>query len=125
MFPICRDMHADFDKLRKNPNKKDEQEFNKQYKGCTGLDVDNPVVRFADSISIGPVIRTRNGTTLYRYVPCWADPVAVFSTEALLQHGLATTNNCGNASVSTSPGQLVLFVRLPTNKEQWRQASDQ
>jgi hypothetical protein len=120
--PECKGMQADSEKLQVNRNKKDEEEFNKKYKHCTAFEVNNPVVRFADSISIGPVIRTLNGTTYFRYVPCWADSGTVFSTEKILQHGVVTANNCGKATASPEPGQLILFVRLPTQMEAGRQA---
>lgn len=120
--PECKGMQADSEKLQMNRNKKDEEEFNKKYKYCTAFEVNNPIVRFANSISIGPVIRTLNGTTYFRYVPCWADSVTVFWTEEVLQHGVVTANNCGKATASPGPGQLTLFVRSPTQMEAGRQA---
>ena len=120
--PECKGMQEDSEKLQMNRNKKDEEEFNKKYKYCTAFEVNNPIVRFVDSISIGPVIRTLNGTTYFRYVPCWADSVTVFSTEAVVQHGVATANNCGKFTSSPEPGRLILFVRLPTQTEAGQQA---
>ena len=129
--PECKGMQADSEKLQMNPNKKDEEEFNKKYKYCTAFEVNNPIVRFADSISIGPVIRTVNGTTYFQYVPCWVNTAenkhswlssTDFSTEQILQHGIVTANACGKATILPQPGHLVFFVRLPTNRETWRQA---
>jgi hypothetical protein len=120
--PDCKGMQEESEKLQMNRNKKDEDEFNKKYKYCTAFEVNNPIVRFADSISIGPVIRTLNGAAYFRYVPCWADSGIAFSTEEVLQHGIVTANNCGKATASPEPGQLILFVRLPTQMEAGRQA---
>ena len=120
--PDCRGMQADSEKLQKNRNKKDQEDFNKKYKYCTAFEVNNPVVKFADSISIGPVIRTLNSATYFRYIPCWSDLGTVASTEEVLQHGTVTANNCGKATASPQPGQLILFVRLPTQMEAGRQA---
>ena len=120
--PECKDMQADSEKLQMNRNKKDEAEFNKKYKNCTAFEVKDPIVRFADSISIGPVVRTLNGAAYFQYVPCWADSVTVFSTEDVLQHGVVTANNCGKARASPEHGQLILFVRLPTQMEAGQQA---
>jgi len=120
--PECKGKRAAWDKLLKNRNKNDEEEFNKKYKNCTNFPADNPVVRFADSISIGPVVRTLNGNNYFRYVPCWADSGIGFSTEEILQHGIATANNCGKATASPEKGRLILFIRPPTQMEAGRQA---
>jgi len=126
--PDCRGMHADREKLRINSNKKDEKEFNKKYKWCTGFEADNPIVRHADSISV----RTLPGDISWKvfpassigYVECWNNTSAWFvttdfSTEDILKHGIVTVNACGKATASPQPGHLVLFVRLPSNKEYW------
>jgi hypothetical protein len=120
--PACKGKRAARDKLLKNGNKNDVKEFNEKYKNCTNFPVNNPIVGFADSISIGPVIGTLNGTTYFRYVQCWAGFPTFFSTEEVLQHGVVTANTCGKATASPEPGQIILFVRLPTNREAWRQA---
>jgi hypothetical protein len=117
--PDCNGKRAAWDKLSKNENKNDVKEFNKKYKNCTNFLVKDPVVRFADSISIGP-IRGSN----FEYVQCWAGFPTSFSTEELLQHGVVTANDCGKATVSPQPGQLILFVRPPTQIEAARQAWD-
>jgi len=117
--PECKGLQADSEKLQMNRNKKDEEEFNKKYKYCRAFAVNNPIARFADSISLGPVMRTLHGTYYFRYVPCWADSVKAFSTEEVLQHGVVTANNCGKDTASPEPGQLILFVRQPSNREIW------
>lgn len=123
--PDCKGERAAWDKLLKNRNKKDEEEFNKKYANCTDFPVNNPVVRFADTISIGPVIRTLGDRTYFRYVPCWSSPYAdgyrEFPAEEILQRGIVTENNCGKAAASPEPGLLILFVRPPTNREAWQQ----
>ena len=120
--PDCKGMKEDSEKLQRNRNKKDEEDFNKKYKNCTQIEVDNPVVRFADSISIGLVSRTLNGRNYFLYVPCWAVTGTGFSTEEVLQHGVVTANNCGKATASPGHGQLILFMRSPTQWEAARQA---
>lgn len=124
--PECTGEHAAWDRLVKNAlmghrNKDDVREFNKKYWNCMNFRVKNPVVRFVDSISIGLITGSN-----FRYVPCWESPYADgmkdFSTEDILQHGVVTANNCGNATASPQPGQLILFVRPPTQMEAGRQA---
>jgi hypothetical protein len=133
--PECKGMQADGEKLRLNPNKKDEKEFNEKYKDCTGIEVDNPVVKYADSISIqtlpGDISwKAGGGGRSMGYVPCWVDSnqnkyswttITDFSTQDVLRQGVVTANTCGRAAVSANPGQVILFVRLPGNGEYWRQ----
>ena len=115
--PECKGKRAAWDKPLKNGNKDDVKEFNKKYKNCTNFLAKNPVVRFADSISIGPIMGSN-----FRYVQCWAGFPTFFSTEEVLQNGVVTANNCGKATASPEPGQLILFVRLPTQMEAGWQA---
>jgi len=117
--PECTGEHAGWDRLVKNDltghrNKDDEREFNKKYWNCMNFRVKNPVVRFVDSILISLITGSN-----FLYVPCWESKV--FSTEDILQHGVVTANNCGNATTSPEPGQLILFVRPPSEMEVWRQ----
>lgn len=122
--PECKGKRAAWDKLLKNGNKNAVKEFDKKYKNCTNFPAKNPIVGFADSISIGPVIRTLGGKNYFIYVPCWGGrPVTDFSTEDILQHGVVAANTCGKATASPKPGHLVFFVRPPTNREAWRQAN--
>jgi hypothetical protein len=132
--PECKDELADWEKLQINPNKKDKKEFNKKYKDCTCYEeVDNPIVRYADSIRVqtlpGDISRKAGGRNM-GYVPCWVDSnkykfswttITDFSTQDVLQQGVVTANTCGSATVSANPGQIILFVRLPGNGEYWRQ----
>lgn len=136
-IPDCRDEQADWEKLQKNRNQKDEKEFNNKYKDCNYSEVNNPIARYADSISVqmlpGAIVpQTASGRVVSAgYVPCWLDSnqdkyswtrFTDFSTKDILQHGIVTANTCGKATASPEPGQLVLFVREPTVGEQWRQA---
>jgi hypothetical protein len=120
--PDCRGEHAAWDKLVKDAmngikNKEDVKAFNKKYRNCANFRVKNPVVRFVDSILIGRIMGSN-----FQYVQCWAEFPTSFSTEDILQHGVVTANNCSKASASPEPGQLILFVRLPTQMEAGRQA---
>jgi len=44
-----------------------------------------------------------------------------FTTKEVLDHGYASANTCGKATVSPQPGQVVLFVRLLTFWEKMKQ----
>jgi hypothetical protein len=44
-----------------------------------------------------------------------------FSTEEILQHGVATANTCGKATASPKPGEVILFVRPLTWWEKLKQ----
>jgi hypothetical protein len=133
--PECKGMQADAEKLLINPNKKDTKEFNEKYKYCTSFEVDNPIVRYADSISVqtlpGDISwKAGGGDRSMGYVPCWVDSnqnkyswttITDFSTKDVLQQGVVTANTCSSATVSANPGQIILFVRLPSNVEYLRQ----
>ena len=123
--PDCKGKRAAEDQLLKNNlaghrDKNDEREFNEKYKNCMNLLAKNPIVGYADSISIGPIM---SGTTSNTYIQCWAGVQLDFSTEEILEHGVVTPNSCGKATASPVPGSLILFVRMPTLKEQWEQAN--
>lgn len=128
-IPDCNGKDTDFAKMNKK-NKKEVAEFNRRYKYCAYFEATNPIVKYADSISImtlpGDVSWKVGSAGSIGYVPCWESPYAYgmkdFSTEDIVQHGIVTANNCGKATASPQPGHLVLFVRLPTAAEQWRQA---
>jgi hypothetical protein len=90
-----------------------------------------PVFKYADSIWINTTPGHRFGNNHYGYIPCWVDAnknkyswlsTTDFSTRDVLEHGVVTVNTCGKTTASPQPGQLILFVRLPTNWEAWRQA---
>jgi hypothetical protein len=132
--PECGGMLAEAAKLNRK-NKNEVAEFNKKFKGCTGFEVDNPIVRYADSISVqtlpGDISwKAGGGDRSMGYVPCWMDSnvnkyswttITDFSTKDVLQQGVVTANTCSRATVSANPGQLILFVRLPSNVEYLRQ----
>ena len=130
----CRDEKADTEKLLSNPTKQAKKEFNEKYKNCVSLEVDNPVARYADSISVQTLpgdISWKAGGRSIAYVPCWVDSkkaywtnIEEFSTEDVLQKGVVTANTCGKATVSANPGEIILFVMLPSNGESWRQIWD-
>ncbi|HEY0795004.1 MAG TPA: hypothetical protein VGD64_04415 [Acidisarcina sp.] len=120
--PQCEGKHAARDKVLKSGNKDEVKAFNKKYKNCDNLPVNNPIVGFVDSISVGPIIRTLGGRNYFQYVQCWAGFPTFFSTDEVLQHGVVTTNNCGSATASPKSGRLILFVRSPTQMEAARQA---
>jgi hypothetical protein len=125
--------NADYQKLANEKPKASKQEwaeFNKKYKYCHNFEVKNPIARYADTISV----RTLPGDVSWKtglggrgsipYVPCWPSAntwgnTTDFSTKDVLQQGIVTANTCGSATVSPNPGQLILFVRLPSNRELW------
>lgn len=116
-------MRAESKKLLTNRNKRDRDEFDKKFKSCTAFELADPIVRFVDSISIGPIVRTLGGKNYFRYISCAVDTSKVLSTKEVLQQGVVTANNCGTATASPQPGQVILFVRSPTNQEAWRQVN--
>lgn len=133
--PECKGMQADLKKLQTSRDKKDKEEFNKKYEGCFGFEVKSPIARYADTLTVntspGDVSWRVGSAGQIAYVPCWVNTKANkyswlsttdFSTEGILQHGIVTANACGKATASPRPGHLVLFVRLPSNRETWRQA---
>lgn len=129
--PECNGMRAYWEKIQNNQNKEDKEEFNKKYKYCTHFEINNPVVGYADSFSMMVPSFMYGNQQHFAYIPCWVDSskykaswvgTADFSTKDVLEHGVVTANTCGKATVSPQPGQLVLFVRLPSNREYWRQA---
>lgn len=77
----------------------------------------NPISKYGDTISIraGYALcqpRTPDYSWLAR---------ADFSTEEVLQHGVATANTCGKATASPKPGEVILFVRPLTWWEKLKQ----
>jgi hypothetical protein len=136
--PECDGKNADYEKLANKKPKASKQEwaeFNKKYK-CCGSEVKDPIARYADTIRVNTMPGNVSWKVAHQhvgYVPCWIDShkfkdswsaVTDFSTEDLLQHGIVTANTCGKATASPQPGHLVLFVRMPSNREGWRQAWD-
>ena len=110
-------------------------EFDKKYENCFGLEIKNPIAKYADTIMIntfpGDVSWKVGNFGHMAYIPCWINmaennhpwlSATDFSTAEILQNGIVTANYCGNSTAQSQPGHLVLFVRLPTNREAWRQA---
>lgn len=132
--PECKDEQADWEKLSASPSREAERAFNKKYKYCGSFELPNPVARYANSMRVQTLpgdVSWKTGQHSVPYVPCWIDPksesaswtnIQDFPTKDVLEKGIVTANNCGTATVSPNPGQLVLFVRPPTIAEQWRQA---
>jgi hypothetical protein len=134
--PDCTDMRADWKKLPEKPSRAEKKEFEKKYKYCgfgLPLKVAHPIVKYDESISIQSPgdISFIHGNAAYPvgYIPCWVDlqknkepqwTLAHFSTKDVLQQGVVTANTCGKASVSPKPGEIILFVRLRTTMEYWR-----
>ena len=77
----------------------------------------NPTVKYGDTISI------RTGYLLCQpRAPSYSWLAkADFSTEEVLQQGIATANTCGKVTASPKPGQVVLFVRPLTWWEKLKQ----
>lgn len=122
----CKGMFTDLKHIR---SKKEEEEFNRKFKDCggSGAVVSDPVVKYAGSISINLPLSLLEDMA---YVPCWVDarkdkyswpPMTKFSMKEVLEHGVVTVNRCGKATESPKPGLLVLFLRPPASREQWRQ----
>jgi len=99
------------------------------------FEVNNPIVRYADSISVNTVpgnVPWKVGSAGHiGYVRCWVNinennhswlSTINFSTKDVLQEGVVRANTCRSATLSSNPGQIVLFVRLPSAAESWRQA---
>lgn len=77
----------------------------------------NPIAKYGDTISIRAgyalcQLRTPDYSWLAR---------ADFSTEEVLQHGVATANTCGKTTASPKPGEVILFVRPLTWWEKLKQ----
>jgi len=66
----------------------------------------------APSMRLGDTISVRTGYALCQtgIRDSWLAR-SNFSTEEVLQHGVVTPNTCGKATVSPTPGEVVLFVR--------------
>lgn len=65
------------------------------------------------TVKYGDTIRVRAGYVLCQpHAPDYSWLAATdFSTKEVLQHGIVTGNNCGKATASLKPGQLIIFVR--------------
>lgn len=137
--PQCEGEKADFQKVNdmkgnKKEYKKKLAEFNRKYRDCGYFDVENPVARYADTLTFlaTPGDVSWKGTPRgVPYVTCWVNTNEVkyswmiptnFSTKDVLEKGVVTTNTCDSATATPQPGQLILFVRSPNIGEQWRQA---
>ncbi len=79
--------------------------------------VDHPVVKYDESFRINaPYVLCGPGGGSYSWLE-----LKNFSTKEILEHGYASTNTCGKATVSPQPGQVVLFVRPLTFWEKMKQ----
>ena len=78
--------------------------------GCGGQGAINPVLKYDDTLMVYST----------GYHPSCAFPESVprarwkeldFSTKEVLQHGVVSSNTCGEATASPQPGEVILFVR--------------
>jgi hypothetical protein len=84
---------------------------------CGLSGVINPVVKYGDTIYIRPgYVLCQLRSPDYSWLA-----MANFSTEEVLQHGIATANTCGKATASPKPGELTIFVRPLTWWEKLKQ----
>lgn len=69
--------------------------------------VDHPIVKYDESIQINaPYALCGPGGSNYSWLG-----LRDFTTKEILDHGYASPNTCGKATISPQPGQIVLFVR--------------
>ncbi len=86
-------------------------------KGCGDFGVINPVVKYSESLRINAgFVSCQSRRTDYSWLA-----MTNFSTEEILQHGVATANTCGKATASPKPGEVILFVRPLTWWEKLKQ----
>ena len=77
----------------------------------------NPIAKYGDTISVDAgYALCQPRTPDYSWL-AGAD----FSTEEVLQHGVATANTCGKATASPKPGEAILFVSPLTWWEKMKQ----
>jgi hypothetical protein len=71
------------------------------------LVVDHPIVKYDESFRINaPYVLCGPGGSNYSWLE-----LKDFTTKEILDHGYASANTCGRATVSPQPGQMILFVR--------------
>jgi len=74
---------------------------------CKGQGVTNPLVKYGDTISVrAGYVLCQPHTPDYSWLA-----MRDFSTEEVLQRGVATANTCGAATASPKPREVTLFVR--------------
>jgi hypothetical protein len=84
---------------------------------CGLSGVINPVVKRADTIYVRPgYVLCQLRSPGYSWLA-----MTSFSTEEVLQHGVATANTCGKATAPSTPGQVIIFVRPLTWWEKLKQ----
>lgn len=77
----------------------------------------HPVVKYDESFRINaPYVLCGSGEGNQSWLE-----LKNFSTKEVLDHGYASANTCGKATVSPQPGQVVLFVRPLTFWEKMKQ----
>jgi len=84
---------------------------------CGDLGVVNPVVKYADTITI------LSGYALCRprHSPPLNEIGSTFATKKMLDTGVVTENACGKIKASPEPGEIIMFVRPHTFWEQMSQ----
>jgi hypothetical protein len=81
------------------------------------LVVDHPIVKYDESFRINaPYVLCGPGGSNYSWLE-----LKDFTTKEILDHGYASANTCGRATVSPQPGQMILFVRPLTLWEKLKQ----
>jgi hypothetical protein len=84
--------------------------------GCGGTGAINPVLKYDDTLttySTGdhPSCAFSESIANARYNEL------DFSTNEVIQHGVASANTCGRVTVSPRPGEVILFVRSRNFRE--------
>ena len=86
-------------------------------KNSGSIVVEHPIVKYDESLRINvPYVLCRSDGSNYSWLRS-----EEFSTKDILQHGYASPNTCGKATVSPQPGQVILFVRPLTWWEKLKQ----
>jgi len=123
-------LQEDRKKKDKEQTKKDEKEYVKKFKECQSDEVKKPIVKYDDLINVSMFPGDMSYFKRFvrpgapgPYVTCWDNPfvngATNFSTKDVLEKGIVTENHCGKATATPIPGQLTLFVRFETARENW------
>jgi len=94
----------------------------------------DPKLRCGGAGAINPVIKRDDTLTTYStgFHPSCAFPESMplarwkeinFSTDEVIEHGVASANTCGKVTIALQPGTVILFVRPRNHREKmydWR-----
>ncbi|HEV2577064.1 MAG TPA: hypothetical protein VGU25_07620 [Acidobacteriaceae bacterium] len=78
--------------------------------GCGGTGAINPILKYGDTLSTYST-GDHPSCAFAESIPNARWNEIDFSTEEVLQHGVASANTCGNVTVSPKPAEVILFVR--------------